>query len=514
MCADILWHNSLSNETQIWSMSRQQILRRDTVVDEQNRNIFVGLPWSIVGTQLTGHVVWHNSSSKQTQIWFMEGHQILDRKTVVDDLNNPAIAGPPWDLAGSHSREIVWHNSSTNETHIWFMDGHRIRRRDTVVDEQNRPVLVGPPWGIVAIGDLRRDGIVWHNSASHETQIWFIDNHQIGRRETVVDEQNNPVLVGPPWEIVASHDREIVWHNTISNETQIWIMNGHRIFERDTLVDEQDNPIIVGPPWNIVGADDFRPQVVMTTRIAQVSGKCDPEGLFHYQDTNQWGIDGIDLGASTVHDGRTYIFFGDVPGANRNDGPPTNADAIGVIDDVRIPAHTNVVAAKQGGSQSDAFFIGNNGELYVSWVRGSGNWFHPLQISGPDLAPPGACLAAAHQLDDQLDVLFIGNDGGLHVAWVVGDGVWQGPVLIGRTDIAKPGGRLVAANRDRNRLSVFFIGSDRRLYMARVVGRGNWDGPNIVGDGLIPYPEAGTGVAACMQENDQLDVFFIGSLVE
>jgi hypothetical protein len=43
-------HNQQSNETQIWRMDGGQITGRFTVVDEQSRKIFVGLPWSIVGT--------------------------------------------------------------------------------------------------------------------------------------------------------------------------------------------------------------------------------------------------------------------------------------------------------------------------------------------------------------------------------------------------------------------------------------------------------------------------------
>ena len=51
--AYILWHNSESNESQIWFMNAggDGITRRATVVDEHNNNIFVGPPWSIVGVR-------------------------------------------------------------------------------------------------------------------------------------------------------------------------------------------------------------------------------------------------------------------------------------------------------------------------------------------------------------------------------------------------------------------------------------------------------------------------------
>ncbi|NGZ07842.1 MAG: hypothetical protein CV088_00420 [Nitrospira sp. LK70] len=251
-------------------------------------------------------------------------------------------------------------------------------------------------------------------------------------------------------------------------------------------------------------------QHIATIRLGQVSGRSGPDWLFHYQDTSQWGIEGVDLGASTVHFDKTYIFFGDVPKLGRDGGPAHNADAIGVIDDIRVPPHACIGAGKQLANQSDAFFIGENGALFVAWVVGGGNWFQPFQISPPNLAPPGACIAVAHQSDEQLDVFFIGNNGGLHVAWVEEGGIWQGPQQISDSNIAKPGGKLVAIKQNDNQLDVFFIGQNRRLHVAWVIGGSMWQGPQVVGEAHIPYPEPGAGIAACKQGTDQLDVFFIG----
>ena len=150
-----------------------------------------------------------------------------------------------------------------------------------------------------------------------------------------------------------------------------------------------------------------------TRRLIQVSGRTDPDGLYHYQDTSQWGIEGVDLGSSTVHDGRTYIFFGDVPRVGRNDGPEENADAIGVIDDVGVPVGAALATGRQGEDQSDVFFVGANGALYVSWVVAGGNWTVPFQITNPGVAPPAAALAVANQSAHQIDVFFIGSNGSL-----------------------------------------------------------------------------------------------------
>ena len=47
---------------------------------------------------------------------------------------------------------ILWHNSLTNETQIWYMDGERVTGRPTLEFESNGALAIaGPPWSIVAI---------------------------------------------------------------------------------------------------------------------------------------------------------------------------------------------------------------------------------------------------------------------------------------------------------------------------------------------------------------------------
>jgi len=159
---------------------------------------------------------------------------------------------------------VVWHNSATNETQTWGMNGSRIERRLTALDEQGKPIFVGPPWFIVGAFEKK---IFWHNSDTHETQIWFMNLDKISRRATVVDENNEPIFIAPPWHIVGvgninaaqelghPHQGDIVWHNENTQETQVWIMNdeGHKIARRVTILDENRQPIFVGMPWHIVG---------------------------------------------------------------------------------------------------------------------------------------------------------------------------------------------------------------------------------------------------------------------
>ena len=47
-------------------------------------------------------------------------------------------------MARTESR-IVWHYADSGETRIWFMDAERIVRQGTVLGENGQAALVGPP---------------------------------------------------------------------------------------------------------------------------------------------------------------------------------------------------------------------------------------------------------------------------------------------------------------------------------------------------------------------------------
>jgi hypothetical protein len=52
---------------------------------------------------------------------------------------------------------ILWHNSSTGEIQIWFMNKYKLTGSATVLGEDGNPAFVGPPWSIVGISSFSRD---------------------------------------------------------------------------------------------------------------------------------------------------------------------------------------------------------------------------------------------------------------------------------------------------------------------------------------------------------------------
>ena len=227
-------------------------------------------------TSLSSHVFFHNSDTNETQIWFMDGARISARAPVLlEDGKNPAFVGSPWQIIGigdfnrNGGPDIFWHNAVTRQTQVWLMDGRRISGRHTLVAENGQtPVNIGPPFEVVGIADFNHNGgtdILFRNTSDNTTVVWLMDGIRIRGRNTLVAENGQtPMKIGKPFEVVGIGDfnrdggGDILFRNTSDNTTVVWLMDGIRIRGRNTLVAENgQTPMNIGKPFEVVGIGDF-----------------------------------------------------------------------------------------------------------------------------------------------------------------------------------------------------------------------------------------------------------------
>jgi uncharacterized protein DUF4185 len=108
------------------------------------------------------------------------------------------------------------------------------------------------------------------------------------------------------------------WANNTISRSQALKLVGAAILSA-TLVPLFPRRILPQLGYNWWGASDVQHVPGSTLRMSQMTGDYDPQGLTHINYTGQWGIEGTDLGISVEHQGKLFIFFGDVPSANDAD---------------------------------------------------------------------------------------------------------------------------------------------------------------------------------------------------
>jgi hypothetical protein len=268
----MLWHNASTGESQIWLLSGSSRIGRATVMNGA-RPTLIGLPWSLVGSSdFNGDgspdLLWHHGSTGETQIWHLNANAFLSRAVVLGEGGGAAHVGSPWAIVGANDMnsdgkaDIIWHNASSGETQFWYLNGYAVTGRGTVVVARTDSLATFvAPWSLVSSRDFNGDGqtdLVWHNGATGETQLWYLNGRGVIGRTRVLGETGRTAMVGAPWRITGSNDfdgdgsADLLWHNEATGESQIWFMNGRSVVRRATVEARDGGGAMVGPPWSVV----------------------------------------------------------------------------------------------------------------------------------------------------------------------------------------------------------------------------------------------------------------------
>jgi hypothetical protein len=188
-------------------------------------------------------------------------------------------------------------------------------------------------------------------------------------------------------------------------------------------------------------------------------------------------------------------------------GSPWQSPPVSITAPGFAPPGGGVAFARQSDHQIDAFVVGNDGAIYVTWVVDLGVWAQPVRLTATGFARPGAHLTTAHQSPTQLDLFVVDATGAVRVMWVEGLGVWQGPVSLTGTGFAPSGAALAADTQGSGQLDLFTVSNAGAPSVLWVVGEGIWQGPvALTGANFAP---AGAGVTTAHQGSNQLDLFVV-----
>jgi hypothetical protein len=240
--ADLLWHNGATGASQAWNMNgatRLSFLNFDSGL-----NVADSSGWTPVGIVSDGtefgprrDVIWHNGSTGQTQLWIMNANGTRDSFANTDPSLN-MLDSSGWRFAavgqfnGIRNFDWVWHNGTTGQTQIWFMDGS-VGRTGFVNLDSSLNLADSSGWTIAGADDFDNGGttdLVWHNGTTGQTQVWFMSG---GTRLgfTNLDSSLN-VADSSGWRFVSVQDMDgdghgdIIIHNGATGQTQIWFMSG------------------------------------------------------------------------------------------------------------------------------------------------------------------------------------------------------------------------------------------------------------------------------------------------
>jgi hypothetical protein len=180
---DILIHNIDSGAFQAWYMDG---INRTSWGDfDPYLSVPDSTGWRVVGIADFNHdgridIVIHNGVTGETQIWYMNGINRTSFDNLDASLNVADSSG--WRPVGTGDFNLdgqvdfLWHNGDTGEIQVWYMNGITRASFDNFDPYFNIPDSTG--WRLVGTDDYNFDGrpdLLWHNGDTGGTQAWYMN---------------------------------------------------------------------------------------------------------------------------------------------------------------------------------------------------------------------------------------------------------------------------------------------------------------------------------------------------
>jgi hypothetical protein len=158
----------------------------------------------------------------------------------------------------------------------------------------------------------------------------------------------------------------------------------------------------------------------------------------------------------------------------------------------------------------EAFLVSDDGAVHVVGKHHDSPWWPSATITGPNLAPPGAALAAVFEPPHWTEVFYVGNEGAVWELLKIDDGSWRAPKRMSPTNFAPAGSSLTAVwQGPHNRVDVFIVDSGGSLRRITRTGSGDFDMPPPISGN--DFGKEGSPLTSVFYPDlDQTQVFEVG----
>lgn len=269
---DVLWRHVNSHRLAVWFMDEASRITGTLLPDPPPQS-----GWKPVGTadfdgDTKTDIVWRNSTSGNTAIWFMDGIQHVGGQ-LVDPAPMATVQESPssWvfvgtgDFNGDGQDDFVWknvaHDIFQGYIRIWEIEPAAATSPAVALQEEetNPDERIDLDWYIAGLGDMTADGqanvdLLWRHTPTNALEIWRMNHYQrvgvlpivIGTGETYPGPE---WVVAGLWDLNADGRTDILWHHQLTGELLIWFMNDVVKVGEGHL----NPPAVPDTQWQIVG---------------------------------------------------------------------------------------------------------------------------------------------------------------------------------------------------------------------------------------------------------------------
>lgn len=291
---DLLWQNYGSGQIGAWLLDHAAVTGTPTLSWTCGAGSGCAALWRPIGAFGDSRLLWHNATSGEVSAWLLNGTAVTGTRTLAAKCDNASGCAKTWSIVGTgafHSGDywggdLLWHNPTSGQLGVWFVDG-------TKVEPQNINLKCGEAdgcsynWKVVGVS--RHGGapnILWHNQTTGDLGWWYLTDttslHPTPPTQLRSPYYTTVARVSAPlgwkcgatggcaktWQVIGVDDvdydgkDDVLWFNRQTGEVSAWLMNGLTVKGTLTLAAKCDAASSCSTTWYPMGLMTGSPPIV------------------------------------------------------------------------------------------------------------------------------------------------------------------------------------------------------------------------------------------------------------